>query len=56
MSDREINEMTLLLTAANTMVNIQILDVSKQLLAVNAEHLELFRQYKEETEQRAGNI
>ena len=45
--DDGVARMTLLLTAANVQINIEILDVSKQLLKVNEEHLKLFREYKE---------
>jgi len=48
MDDRGINEMTLLLTAANVMVNIEILDVSKQLLVEAVKHNELLKQQLEE--------
>lgn len=47
MSDDDIAQMTLVLTAANVVVNIEILNVSKQLLSVAAEHMNLFKDYKE---------
>ena len=43
--DQEVAQMNLLLNAANAVVNIEILDISKRLLKVNEEHLELFRGY-----------
>ena len=47
MSSDEVAQLTLLLTAANVMVNLEILDVSKQLLDINKKHLEVLLQIKE---------
>ena len=58
MNSDEVNRLTLLLTAANVFVNVEILDVSKQLLIVSEQHLRLFREYKEmmEKSSNAGNL
>ena len=47
MDDRALNEMTLLLTAANLQVNYEILEVSRQLLEINRKHLEVLMEIKE---------
>ena len=44
--ENDVATMTLLLTAANVQVNLDILDVSRQLLSVASKHLEMFTEYK----------
>ena len=55
MNSDDVARMNLLATLANLQVNIEILEVSKALLKVNAEHLTLFKDYKEFVED-ARNI
>ena len=47
MSSDEVAQLTLLITAANAQINLEILDVSKQLLLINEQHLKAFIEYKE---------
>jgi len=54
MDDRDVAEMTLLMTAANLVANLDILKVSQQLLDVNERHLKAFLEYKEMMEKEYG--
>ena len=53
--DKSIAEMTLLLTAANVWVNLDILDVSRKLLKINEEHLEVLKEISKE-KKNEGNL